>query len=70
MKQTYAAANKKCKIWFKELSLTTSSKIQHTFIAPFVAIALNDNPVKNVHAPQNATKISDCHTPPIPTILW
>lgn len=48
---------------------TCSSYIQRTFIAPFVAMALNDIPVKNVHAPQNETKTSDCHTPAIPTIL-
>ena len=32
-------------------------------------MALNDIPVKNVQAPQNETKTSDCHTPAIPTIL-
>lgn len=51
----------------KNLSPTTD--VRHTFIAPFVAIALNDIAVKNVHAPHNATKTRDCHTPPIPTIL-
>ena len=32
-------------------------------------MALNDIEVKNVHAPQNETNTSDCHTPAIPTIL-
>jgi hypothetical protein len=48
---------------------SSPANAQHTFIAPFVAMALNDKPVKNVHAPQNDTKTSDCHMPAIPTIL-
>jgi hypothetical protein len=51
------------------LPTTISTRIQGTFIAPFVAIALNDTPVKNVHVPQKVTRTSDCHMPPIPTIL-
>ena len=49
--------------------MADSANTQHTFIAPLVAMALNDIPVKNVQAPQNETKTSDCHTPAIPTIL-
>lgn len=41
----------------------------NTFIAPFVAIALNDNEVKKVHRPQNATSTKDSPMPAIPTIL-
>lgn len=40
-----------------------------TFIAPFVAIALNDIPVKKVHIPHNEIKTSDPPMPAIPTIL-
>ena len=46
-----------------------SSRIDFTFIAPFVAIALNDTAVKNVHEQQNATRNKDSPTPAIPTIL-
>lgn len=40
-----------------------------TFIAPLVAIALNDIAVRKVHKPQNETKNSDSAIPAIPTIL-
>lgn len=40
-----------------------------TFIAPFVAIALNDIPVKKVHEPQKATNKSASPIPDMPTIL-
>lgn len=41
----------------------------YTFIAPLVAIALNDIAVKKVHKPQNDTSISESPMPPMPTIL-
>lgn len=41
----------------------------HTFIAPLVAIALNEIPVRKVHKPQIATNNKDCPIPAIPTIL-
>lgn len=41
-----------------------------TFIAPLVAIALNDTEVRNVHKPQKATSNSDSPMPAIPTILY
>lgn len=40
-----------------------------TFIAPFVAIALKDIVVKNVHVPQSNTKTRPCPIPAMPTIL-
>ena len=61
--------SKACKVSTLLHILITSSYFQHTFIAPFVAMALNDKAVKNEHAPQNETKTSDCHMPAIPTIL-
>lgn len=42
---------------------------EFTFIAPFVAIALNDTAVKNVHMQQNDTRNKDSPMPAIPTIL-
>lgn len=38
-------------------------------MAPLVAIALRDIPVRKVHKPQNVTSSRDSHTPAIPTIL-
>lgn len=40
-----------------------------TFIAPFVAIALKDIVVKNVHVPQSNTNTRPCPIPAMPTIL-
>lgn len=40
-----------------------------TFMAPLVAIALSDIPVRKVHKPQSATNNRDSHTPAMPTIL-
>lgn len=40
-----------------------------TFIAPFVAIALKDIVVKNVHMPQSNTNTRPCPIPAMPTIL-
>ena len=40
-----------------------------TFIAPLVAMALSEIPVRNVHVQHKQTNIKECHTPAIPTIL-
>ena len=41
----------------------------YTFMAPLVAIALNDTAVRKVHEPQKATSNSDSPMPAMPTIL-
>ena len=40
-----------------------------TFIAPLVAMALNDIPVRKVHVPHNVTNNSESAMPAIPMIL-
>lgn len=50
-------------------SLSIISIQLSTFMAPLVAIALSDIPVRKVHKPQSATNNRDSHTPAIPTIL-
>lgn len=55
-------------VLFKEnLGDITEKRI--TFIAPFVAIALKDIVVKNVHKPQSNTNTRPCPIPAMPTIL-
>lgn len=51
---------------FKRVGCTI---ITYTFMAPLVAIALSEIPVRKVHKPHNATNNKDSPMPAIPTIL-
>ena len=56
----------------EEIIITITTKplwVCSTFIAPLVAIALNDIEVKNVQEPQKATSMRPSPMPAIPTIL-